>query len=153
MAATAGLTPPRGCTSVPGFQNLADRTQQSVGRERPSKSPYVGEPLHDSKRIGRAVRPAACYGDHFRLGTSMAELPDELDSVHVRECEVHHNDIHGRVTAKSQTSMALVCLDHFVAGPRYDPSQASAHCFLPIHHQNARRAGVLASLTEPASET
>jgi len=83
----------------------------------------------------------------------MAELPDELDSVHVRECEVHHNDIHGRLAAKSQTSMALVCLDHFVAGAVDHPSQSSAHCFLPIHHQNALRVGVLASLNEPASET
>ncbi len=83
----------------------------------------------------------------------MAELPDELDSVHVGEFEVHHNDIHRRLTAKSQTSMALVCLDHFVTSAGDDPSQSSAHCFVPIHHQNALRVGVLASLDEPASET
>ncbi len=83
----------------------------------------------------------------------MAESSDELDPVHVGECEVHHDDIRGRLTAKSQTSMALVCLDHFVAGAGDDPSESSAHCFLPIHHQNARRVGVFASLYEPASET
>jgi hypothetical protein len=83
----------------------------------------------------------------------MAESPDELDPVHVGECEVHHNDIHGRLTAKSQSSLALVCLDHFVAGAGDDPLQSSTHYFLPLHHQNALRVGILASLNEPATET
>jgi hypothetical protein len=83
----------------------------------------------------------------------MAKSAYELEPVHVGECEVHHYDIRGRFTAKSQTSMALACLDHFVAGVGDALSQSSAHCFLPTHHQNAHQAGVFASITEPASET